>query len=395
MPEIISSSPCRLDFKSYRDWNGGRPSHTLIFYNNGCAWWVKVAVNGPLPESITKLGYLQRRSTFRKFVEAIDFARLQLLDNTVSSIALTLTEEIQSSIPIRDQFQLSENFFIAVAHQMRCDIAEDPERVIYPTVDQVQDLRTFDASCLQMTEFVAPTVSTVVFEQQTFAYKTIDHPIYEPGDTQHILDEIDALAQFHGESNIAQPVGLVVSENPYKTCPSNEMPPVIRGFLLEYYPGGSLEQITGEGVGPSDSLRMRWAIQVGRALESLHKEGRTHLDIKPSNIVLDARGNAFLIDISGTGGFTWEWLAPEMTMFIEQNSPKAPADAPFRARVATDCWAYGQLLSIIAEGSGPGGAGEKLRVIAGDLTKAKPEARITLRDTLAMLEEMSTFKYFS
>jgi hypothetical protein len=32
------------------------------------------------------------------------------------------------------------------------------------------------------------------------------------------MNEIDALAQFRGQPNIAQLVGLVVSENPYKTC---------------------------------------------------------------------------------------------------------------------------------------------------------------------------------
>ncbi|KAJ5925031.1 hypothetical protein N7454_007670 [Penicillium verhagenii] len=284
----------------------------------------------------------------------------------MASIALTLTEEIQSSIPIRDQFQLAENFYIAVAHQMRCDIAEDPERAIYPI-------------------FVAPTVSSILFEQQKLAYKTIDRPICEPEDTQYILNEIDALAQFRGQSNIAQLIGLVVSENPYKTYPSNEMSPVIRVFLLEYYSGGSLEQVTVGGIAPSGSLRMRWAVQVGRALESLHKKGRTHLDIKPSNIVLDAKGNAFLIDISG-GGYMWEWLSPEMKTFIEEKSEKAPADTPFDAQVATDCWAYGKLLSTIAKESEPSGAGEKLRVIARDLT-TNPEARITLRDALATLEE--------
>jgi hypothetical protein len=35
----------------------------------------------------------------------------------------------------------------------------------------------------------------------------------EPGDTEHIMNEIDALAQFRGQPNIAQLVGLVVSEN--------------------------------------------------------------------------------------------------------------------------------------------------------------------------------------
>ncbi|KAJ5909043.1 hypothetical protein N7495_001725 [Penicillium taxi] len=100
----------------------------------------------------------------------------------------------------------------------------------------------------------------------------------------------------------------------------------------------------------------------------------------------DREGNAFLIDISGTGGYTWEWLSPEMRTFIEEDPDKAPSDALFATRIATDCWAYGQLLLIIAKGSEPGNAGEKLQVISRDLTKANSEVRITLRNTLAMLE---------
>lgn len=385
MPEVIEPSPYRLKFQGYQEQGGGYLSHTLIIHRNGLAWWAKVGMKRPLPESIMELGFVKRYPAFREFIKAIDFGQLQLLDNTMSSITLTLTEESQNSIPIRHELQSASNCFMAISHQMHYEIAEDPERVIFPTFDQIQGLRTIDASCLQDTETIAATVSTIVLEGQKYAYKRIDHLFHGPGDTQPILDEINALVQFRGRSNIAQIVGIVVSEHPYKTCPSSEMPRVIRGFLLEYYPGGSLEEITHEGVAPSHSLQVRWAIQVGKALETLHKEGRAHLDIKPSNVVLDDQRNAFLIDISGTGGYTSGWLSPEMEMFIEQNNDKAAADAPLETRVATDCWAYGRLLSTIAEKSGLGG-GEGLRSIGGDLTKANPEARSTLSDTLAMLE---------
>ena len=137
----------------------------------------------------------------------------------------------------------------------------------------------------------------------------------------------------------------------------------------------------------NDSLPIRWAIQIGTALESLHTSGRTHLDIKPSNIVLDANKNAILIDISGTGGYLWEWLSPEMQILIQQNIDITPANMPFGVRVATDCWAYGRLLSTIAEKCPPGGTGEKLRFIGEALNKAAPESRISLRDALAQLED--------
>ncbi|KAJ5803783.1 uncharacterized protein N7518_000086 [Penicillium psychrosexuale] len=376
----------RLDFKSFQDWNGDRPSQTLIFHNNDSSWWIKVTVDWSLPEQVLSLGYLKRRSVFREFLEAIDFVQLQLLDDTVTNITLNLTEQSQNSIIIRDGYQNPVNFFITVAHRMYCKIAEDPKRVTYSALEWERCLPTFEARCLHTVEVIAPTVSIVVFEQRLFAYKTIDRPIYEPEDTNHVLNEIDVLAQLRGLPSIAQLVGLVVSENPYKTCPSTDMPTVITGFLLEYYSGGSLEQIF-EDEFQFDTLPVQWALQIGTALRTLHKRGRTHLDIKPSNIVLDANKNAVLIDVSGTGGYVWEWLSPEMQVLIQQNSETSPANTLFEARVATDCWAYGRLLSALAEKSGTPGIGRRLQSIADGLTKAAPGSRISLSDALAQLDE--------
>jgi len=92
------------------------------------------------------------------------------LDNTMSSIVLTLTEENQTSFPIRDGHQAAENPFIAICHRMRCEF-KDSGRVIYPTVDQGRSLRMVEASSLQIVEFNAPTVSTVLFEQPNMPIK--------------------------------------------------------------------------------------------------------------------------------------------------------------------------------------------------------------------------------
>ncbi|KXG53422.1 uncharacterized protein PGRI_004720 [Penicillium griseofulvum] len=386
MPKKSPPSSSELEFKSYHDYNGDRPVQTLIFHNNGSSWWIKVVVDWSLPQVIVDLGYLQRRSIPRRFLEAVDFGQLRLLEDTVTMITLNLTKQSQNSITIRDGYQTSANYFISAAGQMCYEITEDPKRVTYPTLDRNKCLPTVEASSLQNIEAIAPRVSTVIFKQQKFAFKTIDHPIYEPGDTDHILDEIDALTQLHGQPNIGQLVGLVVSDNPYKTYQSTDLPVVVRGFLLEYYPKGSLEQIIAEDKLRNGSLLIQWALQIVRALESLHKRGRSHLDIKPSNIVFDDSEDAILIDISGTGGYTLEWISPEMHIYLQQDGEIAAANAPFGMRIATDCWAYGRVLSTIAEKSDIR-ASEMLQSVANDLTVAGLEARISLRDALTKLEE--------
>ncbi|KAJ5447691.1 hypothetical protein N7445_002512 [Penicillium cf. griseofulvum] len=348
---MIEKTPSSLEFKSYQDWNGDRPSQTLIFRNNGSIWWIKVVVDWSLLESILYLGYLKRRCIFQTFIESVDFGQLQLLEDTVTMLTLSLTGQRENSITIRDKHPTIPNYFIDVAYRMYCKITEDPRRVIYPTLDRDRYQPIFEASCLQNVKAIAPIVSTVFFNQQKFAYKTIDRPIFEPGDTNHILDEIDALIQLRGQPNIAQLVGLVVSENPYKTYPSTDIPVVITGFLLEYYPGGSLEQTIKEAT------------------------------------VQNCK-NAILIDISGTGGYMWEWLSPEIQMLLQEDGEIAPANTLFEARVATDSWAYGRLLAMIAEKSSTGGD-ENLQSVASDLTKAAIESRISLNDALAKLEQLA------
>lgn len=229
---------CRLEFKRFQDCIG-----SLIFHNNGSSWWIKIAIDGSLPEQVVRLGYLKRHYLFREFIEAIDFAQLQLLDDTVTHIILSLSEQSQNSITIKDGYQNSENFLISNAHRICYKITEDPLRTIYPTLEQARCLPTFEATSLQTVEDLYPTVDTVLFKQHMFVYKKIDRPHYIPEDTEDILNEIDVLAKLRGLPNIAQLVGLVVSEDPYKTCPSTDMQTVIRGFLLEYYPGGSLEKV--------------------------------------------------------------------------------------------------------------------------------------------------------
>lgn len=121
-------------------------------------------------------------------------------------------------------------------------IDEDPRRTIYQIPDQALGLPIFDPSHLEDDGFIgsSPQPSPQsVSKRKIFAYKKFDPPIYAPGDSKHILNEITALAQFRGQPNIAQLIGVVISGDPYKTrLPKSR---VIIGFLLEIYTGGSLK----------------------------------------------------------------------------------------------------------------------------------------------------------
>ncbi|MDQ3340680.1 MAG: protein kinase [Myxococcota bacterium] len=99
---------------------------------------------------------------------------------------------------------------------------------------------------------------------------------------------------------------------------------VERGYLvMEYLPGGSLQQrlSAGEKLTPAQIRRM--AMDIIGGLEAAHHRGVVHRDIKPANIFFDARGTsklgdfgvAHLVDLgqTQTGGLigTLAYMSPE------------------------------------------------------------------------------------
>ena len=166
MPQKVVSSSRELEFKSFQDWNGDHPSQTLIFHDDSSLWWIKVEIAWAIPEPILKIRYLKRRSMFQEFIKAIDFGQLDLLDDTVTRISLTMTDQIHKPFPIRivpNDYQTGANYFLSIAHRMSFQIGEDPGRTIYPALNQAQDLPTFKASLLKDHEVIAPAVLIMLY----------------------------------------------------------------------------------------------------------------------------------------------------------------------------------------------------------------------------------------
>ncbi|OQE26051.1 hypothetical protein PENFLA_c007G00807 [Penicillium flavigenum] len=195
-----------------------------------------------------------------------------------------------------------------------------------------------------------------------YILKAINRSIYLPGDSEVIQQELENLKRFKGTAGIVQSAGIAVFTNPYATSQKGAKQIVIneqrvRGFGWE-----------------------RWAVQIGNALDNMHRENLTHMDLKPSNIVLDIDGNTVLIDISGIGGTTHEWRAPEIWGEI------SPLELPFQARRLNDVWAYGKLLAEIASHAGDSPYARILKSVAGHLTE-DVHNRWTLSEGISQLKE--------
>jgi len=110
-------------------------------------------------------------------------------------------------------------------------------------------------------------------------------------------------------------------------------------LVIETLSGETLAHMVEDGGGPLDlDEATLLGLQLGSALGYLHANGVLHLDLKPSNIVVDG-GRAKLIDLSiarppgpvKPGWGTWCYLAPEQALGEEVSA-------------ASDVWGLGAVL---------------------------------------------------
>ena len=311
-----------------------------------------------------------------------DFRRLAILDNTLTEV-IFLNGDPETTEPIKLYREPEDtNRFTKLVKNLRFYIRKDPLRVVYPLCLQFPSFRAINVVELKEEDEIADGVFRVLYKRDKKPYilKVVNRPFYQPRDSDVIQKELENLEQFKGVVGIVQPASIAVFANPYATSQNCAKQMVISGILLEYYSGGSLQRVFNE-----KRIREfdweRWAVQIGNALDIFHRAKKTHMDIKPSNVVLDDDGNAVIIDISGIGGVTHEWRAPEIRDEI------SPFDLPFQTRRLNDIWAYGKLLTEIALNAGNSPFAGTLRLVADHLTEENVRNRWTLSEGIESLVE--------
>jgi serine/threonine protein kinase len=115
------------------------------------------------------------------------------------------------------------------------------------------------------------------------------------------------------------------------------------------------------------------------ALARVHEREVTHMDLKPSNILISAEINALLSDVSGIGGVTRDYLAPEM---LDIPDPLAESK---ESRVYNDIWALGKIFMEMGDASSNDIEKQQLKRIAQDATADDPTLRPSLYDIISIL----------
>ena len=125
-------------------------------------------------------------------------------------------------------------------------------------------------------------------------------------------------------------------------------------LVLQYIDGGTLSERLARGPMAFDEIA-RIVQQVGSAIDYTHSQGIVHRDVKPTNVLLDSQGNAYLADfgiiylldglhtkLTSTGGSigTPEYMSPEQAAGV----PVGPQ---------TDIYNLGLLAYVMVAGRPP------------------------------------------
>ncbi len=130
-------------------------------------------------------------------------------------------------------------------------------------------------------------------------------------------------------------------------------------YAMEFMDGGSLDDLIKNNNGLSEHDVLQYAVQIGKALKSMHSKNMLHLDLKPSNVMIHD-GKAILIDFglskqydedgeaeSSTtiGGGTAGYAPLEQTNFNGEKNEGLP--------VTMDIYAFGATLFKMGTGHKP------------------------------------------
>jgi serine/threonine protein kinase len=359
-------------------------SQGIIFCSASSRWHIKVTfkgntITGDVEETFIKAQkiYSIRRQQLRAFISFIKFESLPLLEDTVTEVEFGPIPVTSRKLPLSSKISELpvENGYRQFVNNLYYQVREDPARIRYPIFVNDLSVPTITLAGIETIAKVAPGISRVNIssDPRCYIFKSIDKQFYEPRDTKILEQELHNLKLFR-QPTIVQLISVVISTNPYHTGKSEDPSSVLRGFLLEYHPGGTLEDALRE-----NRICRKWPVQIAHGLEQLHGQTIAHMDLKPSNIVIGINNDAVIVDISGTAA-TKDWLAPEMREALD------PISLPWEARRRNDIWAYGTLLLTMVQLERDNEKVRLLHEVIEETRKEEPGERLELCHVIRKLQ---------
>ncbi|KAG6123389.1 hypothetical protein E4U13_006655 [Claviceps humidiphila] len=193
--------------------------------------------------------------------------------------------------------------------RLHVHVVEDGNEIInYPLVREMRDslCRLIRERDVHFDGHLSGFVYKVRVRGQTLVKKEIP----SPDSINAFLYEINALSSLHYSKHVIRLYGLVVDNQEEH----------ITGLLLSYAARGSLSDVIFENCkernfGIPWIQRERWAKQIVHGLADIHESGYVQGDFTLSNIVVNAAGDAKIIDINRRG-CPMGWEPPESRTIV-------------------------------------------------------------------------------
>lgn len=177
-------------------------------------------------------------------------------------------------------------------------------------------------------------MSGFVYKVRVSGKTLIKKEIPGPDTVDEFLYEINALNQLCYSRNVIKFFGVVV----------DDYGEYVKGLLIDYADKGALiDIIYDHDHGLSWPRREKWARQIVEGLSEVHEAGFVQGDFTLSNIVVDERDNAKVIDINRRG-CPVGWEPPEATPLIESSQRIS-----MYIGVKSDLYQLGMVLWALAE----------------------------------------------
>jgi formylglycine-generating enzyme required for sulfatase activity len=163
------------------------------------------------------------------------------------------------------------------------------------------------------------------------------------------------------------------------------------GYLvMQYVEGRTLEALLREGPQPPDRLA-RTLAQVAEALHHAHtrKPGLIHRDLKPTNVLIDRRGEPYVCDFGLAVDEVNQWDRPgEVAGSFRYMAPEQVRGEVHRLDGRTDLWALGVILYRGLTGATPFPGRTRLEVFAEILHRDPKPPRMHRPDLAPELERI-------
>ena len=261
------------------------------------------------------LTYAETPQKWRRVTISVDYrdaprdsleADLQAL-NTQRDKSARVYESIRMSLPDIQFYDTVTNLKLETKDdRLHVHVTEDVNEIIpYPSSRAVLHLpvKRYCESELHFVEHMSGFVYKVDVGKHTWIKKEIPGP----DSVEEFLYEINALNDLIGSKNVIELKGLVI----------NDEGTLVKGLLIGYADNGALVDVIYDNRGQIPwRRRERWAKQIVRGLSEIHEAGFVQGDFTLSNIVIDGKDRAKIIDINRRG-CPVGWEPPEIGRLIE------------------------------------------------------------------------------